>query len=136
MINKKEIFDVLDRKIKGIQNAISSAITARDMAPSAMESHSDTTRSEKEKLIYALESELNNLNKIKEKDLVLKIYHIQVGDNLMRVCLVPEGLGGETVGDLKLISEFSPLGKLIKMKNVGDEFNFNNKKIMIENIEC
>ena len=135
MIKKREILDILDKKIKGIEDAISSAKIARDMAPSAMESHSDTTRSEKEKLIYALESELNSLNKIKEKDLVLTVYKIKLDSSFMRICLVPEGLGGETVRDVKLISKLSPLGKLIKNKNLGDEFSFNNKKVTIENIE-
>jgi len=136
MINKKQILRVLDKKIKRIEDAISSAKKARDMAPSAMESHSDTTRSEKEKLIYALEKELDILSNIKENDLIIKTYEIKLNDNLMGVCLIPEGLGGETIGDLKLISELSPLGKLIKNKKIGDEFSFNNKKLKIENIVC
>ena len=131
MINKKEILDILDKKIKGIENAILSGKISRDMAPSAMESHSDTTRSEKEKLVYALEKELDNLKALKDEDLNPIIYRIKIGNDTKNICLVPEGLGGENKGEIKLVSSISPLGLNLINKKAKDEFVFNNQTIKV-----
>lgn len=125
MIDKNQIRKIIDKKISNIKKAILSAKNARDLAPSAMESHSDTTRSEKEKLINALQEELDKLDSLSENISDWKIYEIKLGGEIMSVCMVPDGLGGEKIDDIRLLSFNSPLGKEISGKKVGDKIYVN-----------
>ena len=120
----------LIEKREKLTKGLTAAKEARDKAPTAMESHSDTTRSQNERMVVALESEIIKLDKIindfsshewKRVDLIL-------GNEILKVCFVPEGLGGENVGDVKLISSNSPLGSVISGKKKGNEFVFNGQK--------
>jgi len=126
MIIKKQIEKIVDKKIKKIQRAILSATKVRDSSPSAMESHSDTTKSEKENLIHAFEADIKKLNLLKDQLNNLKFYKIKLNSKDLKLCIVPEGLGGESVGEIKLVSSSSVIGKAICNKNVGDEIIFNN----------
>ena len=54
-------------KRKKLLKRIESIRRVRDSAPSAMESASDTSRSESEKLVYVLEAELKNMDNVISK---------------------------------------------------------------------
>ena len=135
MVDKSQIQKIIDKKLLNIKKAILSAKNARDLAPSAMESHSDTTRSEKEKLINALQEELDKLDSLMENISDLKLYKIKLGEEIMKVCMVPDGLGGEKVDDIRLLSFNSPLGKEISGKKVGDKILFNNLSGIITDLK-
>lgn len=120
---------------------IESAKKERDHAPSAIESHSDTTRSEKEKLIYALENDLqkldeiilsvpNNLNNLDDSLIVSdwRYVEISLAGNILNIYIVPEGIGGEIIKDTRLLSGITPLGKIILGKKMGEKFIFNGQE--------
>src|SRR3989344_9166288 len=92
-----------------LERALVEARQAQKDAPSAMESYSNTTRSEMEKLVTALELDLKKL-KEDERKLVgyLPKYFEEDG---RKIVLVPEGMGGDKIGDVLLVSETTPLGK-------------------------
>lgn len=141
----KTLMNYFELRKQRIIKAIESAKKARDDAPSAMESHSDTTRNQNERLVHALESELSQLENLTKNFLGLsgkvepyaqlwRLVEVEVGGDVMKVCLVPEGLGGEKVKGVSLLSQPSPLGKIIKNKKKGDEFEFNGQKVVIVGI--
>ena len=91
------------------------------MAPTPIESHSNTMMSEMEKLVTALEIDIAKhrgyMEKIPKENLPIKTSVEEWGygeiDNngiKMKIILVPEGMGGKKVGDLILVSVGSPLG--------------------------
>ncbi|EKE05401.1 MAG: hypothetical protein ACD_19C00316G0002 [uncultured bacterium] len=123
---KQKLIEKREKLIKGL----TAAKEARDKAPTAMESHSDTTRSQNERLAVALESELIKLDIIISdfSSSEWKCVELSIGDKALKVCLVPEGFGGEDIGDVKLISSNSPLGSVISGKKKGEEFTFNGQK--------
>ncbi len=114
----------------------------RDSAPSAMESHSDTTR-------HRYEESVRNLkNKIDEIDQCLKIVPKSIHSNAVAVLwskviletnnqrqefiLVPDGIGGRKLDNgIVLLSTSSPLGKVVLDKRLGDTFTFNQKKFTV-----
>lgn len=127
---------------------IESAKKERDQAPSAMESHSDTSRSEKEKLIYALENDLkildeiiqnapNNLSNLNSESTVSEWRYVEIllGENLLKICIVPEGVGGEVINNVRLLSGASLLGELILNKKRGDKFSFKGQEGIIKEIK-
>lgn len=145
---KDELKRQLQSKREKLLKGIESAKKARDAAPSAMESHSDTSRSESERLMSALETELKKLDEIINslpEDFLSKAGYLTVSewryvevlldDNLLKLCLVPEGIGGEVVNDIRLISTSAPLGKIILNKKKGDTFTFNEQQGKIEDIQ-
>lgn len=78
-------------------------------APSAMESHSDATRSEMEKMITALEIDIN---KVRENIKKLENYEPKYFElDKLKLVLVPDGIGGRKVDDVMLVSETSPVGR-------------------------
>jgi transcription elongation GreA/GreB family factor len=122
-----------------ILKAIESAKRARDQAPSAMESHSDTTRNQNEKMIEALLGELNLLNSFlkrtpeKQNQNKLNVEEwtyvkAGLGKNVIELCIVPDGFGGQVVEGTRLISIETPLGKVLMNKEENDLFIFNNQE--------
>lgn len=119
----RELEKHLLKKCEILKNAIKSAKKARDGAPSAMESASDTTRSEKEDLIRALEQDLHQFEKVIESIPATLLPHqgaqmwdiveAEIGGKKQKVCLVPESIGGEVVESIRLLSVTSPLGKTL-----------------------
>lgn len=127
---RQKLLDYLkDQKVL-LERSRDQAKAARDSAPSAMESHSDTTRSEKEKLVTALERDILAMDgyiKTAQK-MDLKYFQL-VGDNsTMKVLLVSEGMGGKKIDDIVLLSAASPLGILITGKKPGEELEFNGRR--------
>lgn len=110
----------IKKEKEALLKAIQHAIKTRDEAPSAMESHSDTTRNQTERLIIALEEKLKDLErlimeipeKIETKNRPLWSTHkTTVGEKTLQVLLVPEGIGGRKIGNVILVSVNSELGK-------------------------
>lgn len=137
-MDKDKLFlDYLTDKKESLLAAIKKAKDARDNAPSATESHSDTRRSQAEKLVVALEIELNNIQKIEDnlQDAKLVFFEIMINGNLNKFLLVPNGMGGAELNGVRLLSEDTPLGSELKSKITGDVFDFNGQNITILKVE-
>src|SRR3989344_7926042 len=124
--------DILDmvrknilRKIEIMKKSLKEAKIAQLNAPSAMESHSDTTKSEMEKLVTALEIDIsrqknylslvpNNLTPSNQKIELWKNVRVNNKGILMNIIIVPDGMGGDTIDGIRLVSETTPLVLQIK----------------------
>ena len=137
----QKLISHFQNKRNQLLKGIKAAERARDTAPSAMESASDTTRNENEKLVFALKKELKKINGVilkiptdiskKDKELRVKYWrrvNISIGNDSMSVCLVPEGLGGEMIENVRLLSSSSPLGIVLSNKKTKDKFIFNKQE--------
>lgn len=98
-----------------MERALVEARQAQKDAPSAMESHSDTTRSEMEKLVTALELDLRKLEEDEKKLVSYTPKYFEVDGR--KVVLVPEGIGGDKIGDVLLVSETTPLGQKLRLQD-------------------
>jgi transcription elongation GreA/GreB family factor len=136
-MNWKELVkkNLEERKNK-ILKSIASANDARENAPSAMESHSDTSRNQNEKLIFALKIDLANLEEVTKQidNFDVKYFEIKQGSSILKVVIVPEGAGGEQINGVKIISIKTPLGEILKDKNLGDKFIINDRENEIANV--
>lgn len=135
----------LEEEYKVIQNALNTATTARDSAPSAMESHSDTTRNQSEKLASNLNIQLTNLKKLieslpytfpeEQKKISLWSLVQLVGSNSrLSIILVPEGYGGKEYDNVKLVSIQAPIGKYLLGKKTGDNISIIDNKYIISSV--
>lgn len=109
------------------------ARVTRDSAPTANESHSDTTRSEHEKLVSALDEQIWILDqgmKSLEKSEV-NYFEINNGGMKMKLVIVPEGMGGKKIDDVQVISVTTPLGVLLKGKQAGATVDINGRRVEI-----
>lgn len=126
---------------KQLEVAIAHARRARDEAPSATESHSDTSRATNERLVNALEAKMAEL-----EELIAQIpmqipqsNKVGVWDKVvlvsptmrMEVVLVPEGYGGKQIGELRLVSPDSPLGTNLIGQKFGSKFNMGSNEFEI-----
>lgn len=116
----QRVKEVFLRKLEILQKSLQDAKTAQRNAPSAMESHSDTTRSEMEKLVTALEFDIYNLKKNIDKipgnssnGPMWKVTKINNNGVEMTVMIVPDGMGGDIIDGVRLISETTSLAKRI-----------------------
>ena len=137
----------LDKEKQSLLKALGNAKETRDSAPSAMESHHDTTRNQAEKFVAALEKKLNNLEKIvsglpNPQDIVssdsvalLSYVELNLNGSKMKLIIVPEGLGGKKEDDINFISENTPLGGAILNKTIGSPFTFNGQGGEILNLD-
>ena len=106
---KEKIIKSLEDEIVVLEKALETAKIAQRNAPSAMESHSDTTRSEMEKMITALEIDIN---KVRENIKKLENYEPKYFElDKLKLVLVPEGIGGRKIDGVMLVSETSPIGR-------------------------
>lgn len=119
-----EVKDLFQKELERLERALEIAREAQRMAPTPMESHSNTMMSEMEKLVTALEMDI-----AKHKEYMAKIpkdylpdtgklgewkyTEVEVKGQKLKVVLVPEGMGGKKVGDVVLVSVGSPLGKTL-----------------------
>jgi hypothetical protein len=137
-MDKDKLFlTYLASKKTSLLKSIEKAKDARDNAPSATESHSDTRRSQAEKLVVALEIELNTIQKFEDNIQQVKLVYFEVEINyvLNKFLLVPSGLGGAELNGIRFLSEDTPLGNELKSKNTGDEFDFNGQKLVVSKVE-
>ena len=104
----------LQRRRAILERALVEARQAQKDAPSAMESASNTTRSEMEKLVTALELDLKKLGESEKK---LENYEPKYFETDGRkIVLVPEGMGGDKIDDVLLVSETTPLGQKLRLR--------------------
>ena len=111
---------LLHKEIDLINRELSTAKSTRDHAPSAMESHSDTTRSEQEKLFFALQEKLQNtqnhlkiLNKLIFAPTSVSIHSTNINSQPTILVVVPDGLGGRKIDNLLFVSASAPILKTI-----------------------
>ena len=129
---------VLSEDRRKLVQSIEQARFTRDNSPSAMESHSDTTKSQYEKLVYALEQKLKELDRmishipdkiLTKSDVSLwQVVEFDLGENKLTVMLVPEGFGGKKFDTVTTLAINTPLGSAIENKTIGKEFLFGDKK--------
>ncbi len=140
MINLKL---VLDRRVAILDQGISQAQYERDHAATPTESHSDQTRQVADQLVASLETEkrillqqVKNLSRVPPIDVIGQNTIVTfTSDNVeKRVLLVPDGLGGETVDGVLLLSVSTPLGQALLGKKVFDRFDFLGTSICILNL--
>lgn len=106
---KEKIIKSLEEEIVVLEKALETAKIAQRNAPSAMESASNTTRSEMEKMITALEIDIN---KVRENIKKLEKYEPKYFElDKLKLVLVPDGIGGRKIEGVMLVSETSPIGK-------------------------
>jgi hypothetical protein len=137
-MDKQELFKrYLDEKKNNLLTSIEKTKDARDNAPSAMESHSDTRRSQAEKLVVALEIELDGLLKIVKRivDIELLYLEVEINSQLKKFLIVPKDMGGIEIDKIRLISIDTPLGIVLKDKRSGDVFEFNSQRLKVLNVE-
>lgn len=117
MANLAKVRIYFESEIVKLEEVITNEKVARDSSPSAMESHSDTTKSQKEDLVFSLLSKLNQLKLLtrsipdtsrdsSETGVWSIVYVDRIKSNVL---IVPEGLGGVEVDDLMLVSINTPL---------------------------
>ena len=114
---------------------MASARIARDNAPTAMESKSDTSRSKLESEVAIHELRLKELKEIinsipNEKQTAGKVdlwsfVEVKLPSANLQLILVTEGLGGTKIGFMQCISDKSPIGSALMGKKEGEEFVFN-----------
>jgi|SRR3989344_9414156 len=134
---KTQLIEMLEKEKSTLEEAKARAKFARDNAPSANESHSDTTRSEQEKLVFALEEELKKLKnelKILEKGEGDWKY-CEIDNGGVRMKIVLGSMGGKKIGDIVLLSKLSPLGKELTGKKGGDWFEFMERKVEVLTVQ-
>jgi hypothetical protein len=141
----KLIKSSLEKEKKTILNTIKKEKEIRDTSSSAMQSWSDTTRSQAEDLIFALEEKVKKIDELLKslpenskpsKNIELWSYiEFTLGEIKMKAIIVPEGIGGKEVEGVKLISENTPLGSNLIGKKVEGKFTFNNIKTKIDTIK-
>ena len=112
---EKKVRVNLQKRGMVLEKSLAAAKRAQREAPSAMESHSDTTKSEMEKLVTALEM---NLGRLKESEKKLENYELRYFETDGRkIVLVPEGMGGDKIGEILLVSETTPLGQKLSSQD-------------------
>lgn len=135
----------LEEESKTIQNALNIATSARDSAPSAMESHHDTTRNQSEKLASNLNIQLTNLKNMIEslpealpedqKRIDLWSFVELIGNNSrLSIIMVPEGFGGKECDNVKLVSVQAPIGKYLLGKKTGDNISILDNRFIISTV--
>jgi len=125
----------LINEVNKTEKVLATTRVARDNSPTAMESHSDTSRSKLESEVTMHELRLKELkdtiDSIPEKSecterIGLWCYaKVQLPSNNLEILVVPEGLGGTKVGEIRCISDKTPIGSVLVGKKQGDEFSFN-----------
>ena len=129
--------DIINQKISFLQLQIKDTEKARDEAATPMESHSDQTRQNAEQLIYALKDDLK-----KQRTLLQKLssynptkYSVRNPSGLKDYLIVPDGAGGQTIDNVCLLAESTPLAKNLIGKNPGHAFAVNGSAYEIVFVE-
>lgn len=133
------------KKKRFLEKQLLDVQKSRDASPSAAESHSDTSRSQLEKLAVALEEHIRNIekfinlipgSKIKSNKCELwSLVEIKIDENKMKLILVPDGMGGEKIGDFQLVSIASSLGETLLDKKPEEVGDFIGRKVTLLNLE-
>lgn len=133
MIDLKKL---LSRKIYTIDKQIEEMKHVRDNAATPTESGSDKTRQNAEYLVDSLndarqqlillEKELNNMPAFNNFASANSLVTLRSTDDPKTYLLVPDGLGGENIDEVFLLSIDTPLAKTFIYQKVGFHFSFNN----------
>ncbi|MBU1255712.1 GreA/GreB family elongation factor [Patescibacteria group bacterium] len=154
-INKQKLFKILkervEKEISTIEKAFNDAVRDFKDAPGPMESASDTTRSEKDRIQAIYQQKLDELKKsiLELEKLVFVDSDIVIKGSLV-ICKNPDqqiywivniGIGDDIkINDqeIMIISDKSPLGLSLLGKRKGDVVKFgidsNRKKIEIVDV--
>lgn len=122
-------------ELEKTEKILASTRVARDNSPTAMESHSDTSRSKLEGEVTMHELRLKEIkdmiDSIPEKcnrtnGIGLWCYaKVQLPFNVLEIIIVPEKLGGTKIGEVQCVSAKTPIGSALVGKKTGEEFSFN-----------
>ena len=125
----------LINEIKKTEKVLAATRVTRDNSPTAMESHSDTSRSRLESEVTMHELRLKELkdttglipgNSNCAGKIGLWCYaKVQLPSNDLEIIIVPEGLGGTRVGEIQCVSSKTPIGSALMGKKQGEKFSFN-----------
>ncbi len=128
-----DIQSVLDRKLDSVEKHLQNAIFERDHSATPMESHSDKSRQLAEQMIDSLNDEKKRLVGLERniKNFTPTLFALTTPIGNKQYALVPEGLGGELIGEITLISQESPLGRKLKESKKGEKFSLNGKEFTI-----
>ncbi len=110
----EKIRENLQKRRAILGRALAEARRAQKDAPSAMESASNTTRSEMEKLVTALEQDLRKLAEDEKKLAGYTPKYFEMEGR--KIVLVPDGMGGDKIDDVMLVSETTPLGQKLRFR--------------------
>lgn len=130
-----DLNQVLDAKIALLERQLADAKFTRDHAATPTESHSDKTRQNAEQLMDSLSDAKKRLELLRLSINKLPPYKGTAAANTLitlktplgnrEFLLVPEGLGGQTIDNVFLLSEKSPLAKAFLGQKPGFTFSFN-----------
>lgn len=130
-----DLNQVLAEKLSPLDRQNAEAKFTRDHAATPTESGSDKTRQNAEQLMDSLNDakkklrllgmELSQMPPFKDLATVNTLVTLRTPLGSKNFLLVPEGLGGQTIGDAFLLSVSSPLAKSFINKKVGYTFTFN-----------
>lgn len=123
----------INKRREILLKAIEKAKNARDNAPGAMESASDTRRSQAEKLVIVLEDQLKQIDKRVDAIDPSSLFYLEVEIDLVvkKFLIVSKDLGGVEMDGIRLLSTDSPLGQVLIGKKTGDSIEFNSQKLVI-----
>ncbi len=122
----------LTSELRNTEKVLTAVRIAWHSSPTAMESHSDTSRSKLESEFAMHELRLKKLretfdsipNKVNCKGKVglWCFVKAQTPSGLLEIIIVPEGLGGIKVGKVQCVSDKTPMGLALLGKKQGDKF--------------
>ncbi len=130
-----DLRQILQEKLGLLDRQLAEEKFTRDHAATPTESHSDKTRQNAEqfmdslndakKKLKLLEIELNRLPALSNLATANTLVTLETPLGTKNFLLVPEGLGGQTVGDAFLLSIKSPLAKSFLNQKIDYAFSFN-----------
>ncbi len=135
----REVLIQIEKEKHSLQESIDRCKNEIEEAPGPMVSHSDTTRHQVGQQLMNLTEHLEKLESAEKfmresscdhKDGILSvgcIAEIEVDGKNRFVFIVPNGVGGITVGTntkISIISELSPMSQAILGKKIGDDSSF------------
>jgi transcription elongation GreA/GreB family factor len=136
-----EIKSYFESKQELLLRALADTRKAAADAPKPNESRSDTTINEKQKMINALETDLAAITKFikiipedRANKSKVEIWSYVQTDKI-KFILVPDGMGGGQVQDVRLISPSTPFGMAVINKKAGDTFVINHISSTIISVE-
>ena len=131
-----DISSLLDQKLTVLEKHLGSAIFERDHSATPMESHSDKSRQIAEQQIDALNDEKSKLTSLRNElgKYTSVYYHVSTSSGKKTFVIVPEGLGGNIVDGVTLVSENSLLGKKLKTSKTKDTIELVGQSFRIDKI--
>lgn len=130
-----DLHQVLQQKLDLLDRQLTDAKFTRDHAATPTESHSDKTRQNAEQLMDSLNDArkrlellknfLNRLPPFNQLATTNTLVTLRTTRGIKEFLLVPEGLGGQTINNVFLLSVESPLAKSFLNQKAGYTFSFN-----------